>query len=239
MGTTDGFSALEIIRRTTTLRPVPLVSRISLHLAEEPIGLWEDVEATTGQTGLSPPFWAFAWAGGQALARYLLDHPSLVAGRRVIDIASGSGLVAIAAALAGAAEVTGYDIDPLAVAAMKVNADANGVSLQAVCADILDQTADADVVLVADAFYQRQLAERVTGFLLRSRSCGVEFLVGDLGRTYLPRDQLTPLASYDVCGLSALESHDVKRTKIWTAFPALFERICPLADRPLPIYAEG
>ena len=196
--------------------------------------MWEEVETTTGQTGLSPPFWAFAWAGGQALARYLLDHPSVVAGRRVIDIASGSGVVAIAAALAGAAVVTGYDIDPLAVAAMEINAEANGVRLDAVCADILDQAADADLVLVADAFYQRQLAERVTGFLVRSHAIGVEFLVGDLGRTYLPHDRLTPLATYDVSGLSALESHDVKRTTIWTALSALYGCICPLAANMPP-----
>jgi predicted nicotinamide N-methyase len=217
MGTTGEVAALEIIRHGTTLRPVPLVPRISLHLAEEPVGLWEDVEAATGRTEMAPPFWAFAWAGGQALARYLLDHPGVVRGRRVVDIASGSGLVGIAAALAGAAVVTGYDIDPLAIAAIKVNADANGVRIRAVCTDILDQAADADLVLVADAFYERQLAERVTGFLARSHANGVPFLLGDLGRAYLPLDSLRPVTAYNVSGLSALEDRDVKRTTIWTA----------------------
>ncbi|HEY1627703.1 MAG TPA: 50S ribosomal protein L11 methyltransferase [Streptosporangiaceae bacterium] len=200
----------------TTPRPVPLVPAISLYLADEPVELWLDVEAASGRD-MEPPFWAFAWAGGQALARYLLDHPSLVAGRRVIDIASGSGLVAIAAALAGAAEVTAYDIDPLAVTAITVNASANGVRVRAVCADILDETADADLVLVADAFYERRFAERVTQFLLRGRPA---FLVGDLGRTYLPRAVLAPLTSYDVTGLGSVEDSDTKRTTIWTA--ALF-----------------
>jgi predicted nicotinamide N-methyase len=211
------MSALEILRHGTTLRPVSLVPQISLYLADEPVGIWEDMEAVSGHAETDPPFWAFAWAGGQALARYLLDNPSVVAGRRVIDVASGSGLVAIAAALAGAEVVTGYDIDPVAIAAMEVNGEANGVRLHAVRADILDQAADADLVLVADAFYERRLAERVTGFLVRNHASGVEFLVGDLGRAYLPRDRLTPVTSYDVSGLSALEDRDMKRTTIWTA----------------------
>jgi predicted nicotinamide N-methyase len=211
------MSGFEIMRRGTTLRPVPLVPGISLHLAEEPVGLWENLEAATGRTDTDPPFWAFAWAGGQALARYLLDNPHRVRGRRVIDMASGSGLVAIAAAQAGAASVTAYDIDPLAITAIGVNAAANGVPVRAVCADILDEAADADLVLVADTFYERRLAERVTGFLARGHANGVAFLVGDLGRTYLPRDQLAALAAYDVPGLSALEDRDIKRTTIWTA----------------------
>jgi predicted nicotinamide N-methyase len=212
-------TAAEIVRRRTTLRTVPLIPRISLYLADEPVSLWEDMETTSGQVDIEPPFWAFAWAGGQALARYLLDHPSVVAGRRVIDIASGSGLVAIAAALAGAADVTAYDIDPLATAAITVNSCANDVSVRvrAVCADILDEVADADLVLVADAFYERKLGERVTRFLVRARSHDVAFLVGDLGRTYLPRDMLAPLAVYDVPGLGTLEDQDMKRTTVWTA----------------------
>jgi predicted nicotinamide N-methyase len=213
-------TALEIVRRGTTLRPVPLTPELSLYLTDEPVGLWEDVESATGQVGIDPPFWAVAWAGGQALARYLLDHPAVVRGRRVFDIASGSGLVAIAAAVAGAATVTGYDIDPLAIAAITVNADVNRVPVRAICGDILDQTADADLILVADAFYERKLAERVTAFLIRNHANGVEFLVGDLGRTYLPRDRLTPVAAYDVSGLSAVEDQDVKQTTIWTAISA-------------------
>src|SRR5579859_2680156 len=148
----------EIIGELTELRRVPLVPEICLHQAGEPVSVWQRMEQVTGRTGLDPPFWAFAWAGGQAMARYLLDHPETAAGRTTIDIASGSGLVAIAAARAGAAAVTAYDIDPLAVAAIAVNAAANDVSVAAVCADVLAPDAPpgpaADLVLVADAFYE-------------------------------------------------------------------------------------
>ena len=207
----------EIIRTGTRLRPVPLVPEIRLHQASDPIGLWQRTETAAGRTGLEPPFWAFAWAGGQALARYLLDHPEAVRGRRAIDVASGSGLVAIAAARAGAAAVTAYDIDPLAAAAIGMNADANGVTVTAVCADILDGESPpgTDLVLVADAFYQRDLAGQVLRFLERARARGTAVLAADFGRAYLPRDRLTPLASYDVPGLGVLEDSDVKRTTIW------------------------
>jgi predicted nicotinamide N-methyase len=210
---------LRIIRTSTELRPVTLVPEIRLHQASEPIGVWQRTEQAAGRTGQDPPFWAFAWAGGQALARYLLDHPETVKDRRVIDIASGSGLVAIAAARAGAAAVTAYDIDPLAAAAITVNAAANGEAILAVCADILDEDVPAspevDVVLVADAFYQRDLADRVMRFLERGQARGADVLAGDFGRAYLPRDRLKALAAYDVSGLAGLEDSDIKHTTIW------------------------
>jgi predicted nicotinamide N-methyase len=210
---------LQIIRTSTELRPVTLVPEIRLHQASEPIGVWQRTELAAGRTGLDPPFWAFAWAGGQALARYLLDHPETVKDRRVIDIASGSGLVAIAAARAGAAAVTAYDIDPLAAAAITVNAAANGEAILAVCADILDEDApvspEVDVVLVADAFYQQDLADRVMRFLERGQARGADVLAGDFGRAYLPRDRLEALAAYDVSGLAGLEDSDIKHTTIW------------------------
>ena len=213
-------SALQIILTSTQLRPVDLVPEIRLHQASELIGVWQRTELAAGRTNLDPPFWAFAWAGGQALARYLLDHPEAVKGRHVIDIASGSGLVAIAAARAGAAAVTAYDIDPLAVAAITVNAGANGVAVLAVCADVLDTDApvspDVDVMLAADAFYERDLACRVTRFLERGHARGADVLAGDFGRAYLPRGRLRALAAYDVPGLGALEDSDVKRTTIWS-----------------------
>jgi predicted nicotinamide N-methyase len=216
----SGPSAPQIIRAGTTLGPVALVPEIRLYQASEPIGVWQHTERATGRTGLDPPFWAFAWAGGQALARYLLDHPEVVAGRRVIDVASGSGLVAIAAIKAGAASVTAYDIDLLAAAAIAVNAEANGVPVPAVCADVLsDEDLPApgtDLVLVADAFYEQDLAGQVLEFLDRSRARGAAVLAGDFGRRYLPRARLVPLASYDVPGLAALEDRDVKRTTVWT-----------------------
>lgn len=196
-----------------------LVPQIRLHQASEPLALWQRAELAAGQSGLEPPFWAFAWPGGQALARYLLEQPATVAGLRVIDLASGSGLVAIAAAMAGAASVTAYDIDPIATAAITVNAAFNGVAVTAVCADILDAgqlpPPGADVVLAGDAFYQRELAARLLAFGERARGQGALVLAGDFGRKYLPRARLRPLASYDVTGLRLLEGIEVKRTTVW------------------------
>ena len=212
-------AALDIIQAGTELGCVPLVPEVRLHLASEPIGLWQQLELAAGRTGLDPPFWGFAWAGGQALARYVLDHPEAVAGHREIDVASGCGLVAIAAAMAGAAEVTAYDTDPLAAAAVTLNSAANGVTVHSACDDILDRdrfpAAGTGVVLVADAFYQRELAARMLAFAQRSQARGAAVLVGDFGRAYLPRDRLRPLATYDVPGLGELESTDVKRTTVW------------------------
>jgi predicted nicotinamide N-methyase len=208
-----------MIRAGTQLRAAPLVPDIRLHLAGDPIGLWRRTELTSGRTGLDPPFWAFAWAGGLALARYLLDHRETVRGRHAIDIASGSGLVAIAAAMAGVAAVTAYDIDPVATEAIRMNAAANGVTVQAVCADVLDQdslpASGAGLILVADAFYQRDLAGKVMKFAERGHARGAAVLVGDFGRADLPRDRLIQLASYDVPGQRMLEGSDIKRTTIW------------------------
>jgi predicted nicotinamide N-methyase len=219
-GGRPGPAAPEIIRSGTELGPVPLVPEIRLHQATDPVSMWEHTERAAGRTGLDPPFWAFAWAGGQALARYLLDHPEVVRGRPAIDLASGSGLVAIAAAMAGAAAVTAYDIDPLASAATGVNADANGVAVQTVCADVLVEDGipppGTGLVLVADAFYERDLASKVMRFLERCHSHRTAVLAGDFGRAYLPRGRLTPLAAYDVPGLRMLEGTDTKRTTIWT-----------------------
>ena len=203
------------------LSPVPLVPEIRLYQASEPMSVWQHTEQATGRTGLDPPFWAFAWAGGQALARYLLDHPETVTGRHVIDVASGSGLAAIAAIRAGAATITAYDIDPLAVAAIAVNADANGVAIPAVCTDVLSGLPPdgTDLVLVADAFYEKDLAAQVLRFLERSQARGAAVLAGDFGRAYLPRARLAPLASYDVPDVGALEDADVKRTTVWTLRP--------------------
>jgi predicted nicotinamide N-methyase len=214
----------EIIGTDTRLGPVPLVPEIRLYQAGDPISLWQRTEAAVGQTGLDPPFWAFAWAGGQALARYLLDHPETARGRRVIDMASGSGLVAIAAAKAGAAAVTAYDIDPLAAEAIRVNSAANGVTIQAVCADVLDRddipAPGADLVLVADAFYERDLAAQVMRFAELARARGAAVLAGDFGRAYLPRARLRPLASYDVPAQRVLEGTDTRRTTVWTLLDA-------------------
>jgi predicted nicotinamide N-methyase len=180
------------------------------------IALWERTEQDAGHTGLPPPYWAFAWAGGQALARYLLDHPEQAAGRTVLDLAAGSGLVAIAAAKAGAATVTPSETDPLALTAIELNSGANGVRLEAPVGDVLDGGAPAvDLVLAGDVFYERSMAGRVLRYLERARASGAVVLVGDPGRAYLPRDRFDAVASYDVPVSRMLEGADVKRTTVW------------------------
>ena len=204
----------------TSLTVVPFVPEVRLHLADEPIGLWERTESDRGGEQLPPPFWAFAWAGGQAIARYLLDHPALVAGRRVLDVAAGSGLIAIAAALAGAATVTAVEIDPLAVAAIGLNARANRVDVTARLEDVLSgDGGDAQVVFAGDVFYSREMTERILGFILRVRARGASVLVGDPGRVYLPREHLSRVAVYDVPVQQALEDTPVKRTTLWRPVP--------------------
>jgi len=199
----------------SALRPVPLVPEITLHLADDAFSVWEAAERGTGLTGQPPPFWALAWAGGQALARHVLDHPGLVAGRSVLDLGSGSGITAIAAALAGAA-VLASDVDPLARAAIGLNAAANRAEV-AVTGDVLDGAGqDADVILAADVWYERGLADRALGLLRRARDRQARVLVGDVGRAFLPRPMLRELAAYDVPVLAELEDADVKRVLIMT-----------------------
>lgn len=175
----------------------PFVPEVRLHLAEDAILWWARMEAAAGHS-LPPPYWASVWAGGQALARHLLDHPGLAAGRRVLDLASGSGLVAIAAALAGADRVVANDVDPYAVAAVTVNARANGVPVAATGGDLLDGMVSAELLLVGDVLYDAELADRVLPFLQRAAERGVEVLVGDPDRGHLPPDRLELVASYPV-----------------------------------------
>ncbi|MEO3774210.1 50S ribosomal protein L11 methyltransferase [Micromonospora sp. B9E7] len=180
------------------LVPTPFVPEVRLHLAEDAIVWWARMEATAGHA-LPAPYWASVWAGGQALARHVLDHPELAAGRRVLDLAAGSGLVAIAAALAGATQVIANDIDPYAVAAVTLNARANQVAVDAVGDDLLDSIdAEADLVVAGDVFYDRAMADRMLPFLERIAAAGAEVLVGDPGRGHLPADRLTVLADYPV-----------------------------------------
>jgi predicted nicotinamide N-methyase len=209
-------SQAAFVRAHTRLCPVPSVPEISLHLAEEPFGIWEQTEHERGDQCLPPPFWAFAWAGGQALARYLLDHPDLVAGRTVLDVASGSGLVAIAAAAAGATPVTATEVDRFAAAAIALNAQANGVGVTVCLADVLDgDGGDAELVLAGDVCYEAAMAQRILGFLGRAGAGGRRVLVGDPGRAYLPRARLEPVARYDVLVSRALEDADVKPATVW------------------------
>ena len=209
-------SVTAFIRANTRLMAPPLLPEIRLHLADEPIGLWERTEQESGCPELSAPFWAFPWAGGVALARYVLDHPDQVAGRSVIDVAAGSGLVAIAAAKAGAAAVTANEIDPLAVAAIALNAAANDVALSIAPGDLLDgDGGGADVVLAGDACYERLLARRISAFLARARSAGAWVLLGDPGRAYLPRGGFAAVATYAVPAWPGLEDAQIKPTTIW------------------------
>ena len=204
------------IRRHTRLMPVPLVPEISLYMADDATELWQHTEADLNAVGLPPPFWAFAWAGGQALARYLLDHPDLVQGARVLDFASGSGLVAIAAAMAGAGGSTANDIDAFALAAAVLNAEVNGVAVEICSADLLMRDDGWDVILAADIFYERDTAGAVTAWLQRAATRGITVLVGDPGRTYFDRSSFEPLARYDVPVMRSLEDTDVKSSSVWT-----------------------
>lgn len=212
-------TSAEFVRAYARLAAVAHVPEIQLHQADEPIGLWELTEGEF-RSEQPPPFWAFAWAGGQALARYVLDHPDVVAGRRVLDLASGSGLVAIAAAKAGAAHVHAVDVDPVALAAVELNAQANRVTVAGTLGDILDDDAsDAQVVLAGDVFYSQAMANRVLRFLLYAAKSGVRVLVGDPDRAFLPRTRFRMLATYDVPVPPALESVRVKRTTVWELVP--------------------
>lgn len=157
-----------------------------------PVPLWQKTEEELGEIGLPPPFWAFAWAGGQALARYVMDHPEGMRGKRVIDLASGSGLVGIAAMKAGAAHVLAADIDGFAAAAMKLNAEANNVRLKVTTENLLDEASPtSDVILVGDLFYEQGLAQRVFTWLSVAKAEGAHVLIGDPGRSYLPKDKLS------------------------------------------------
>ncbi len=204
-----------ILANTRLLSP-PLVPEIHLHLAEESLPIWRKTEEELGEMGLPPPYWAFAWAGGQALARYIFDHTAELAGKRVLDIGAGSGIAAIAAAKAGASQVAAADIDALAVAAMDLNAAANDVTIAATADDWLNRDApQGDVLLVGDLFYERELAERVMAFIRRKAADGARVLVGDPRRSYFPKDTFAPIAHYDVPVTRELEDAEIKRAAVW------------------------
>ncbi|TFG68420.1 MAG: methyltransferase [Thermomicrobiales bacterium] len=204
------------VLRHTRLRPVPGLEEIRLHLADDVLPLWRAVQIETDDPDASLPYWAFAWAGGLAIARHLQEHPGLVRGRRVFDLASGSGLCAIAAMHAGASTVAVADIDAFACAAIERNALANGHRIAVLHRDILDEDPpEVDVVLAGDCWYEAGLAERVLPWLRRARDRGVDVLVGDPGRRYLPTDELVRLASYDVHTTTELEDMDRKEGGVY------------------------
>jgi predicted nicotinamide N-methyase len=203
------------IRDNTRVLAPSHVPELKLHLADDAVSLWELTEEQLGELGLPPPFWAFAWAGGQALARYVLDHAEIVRGRRVLDVASGSGLVAIAAMKAGAASAVAVDIDAFAAHAAALNAALNGVSIAMSDADPVGAPTKAEIILVGDLFYDRDLAPRVLAWLIEQQAAGKTVLIGDPGRTYLPRDKLEQIAAYDIPVTRALEDAEVKRAAVW------------------------
>ena len=203
-----------ILANTALVAP-PHVPEIPLHLADEAHELWARTEEELEAIGLQPPFWAFAWAGGQGLARHLLDHPELVRGKRVLDFATGSGLVAIAAARAGAAGVLAADIDPFCAAAVKLNAVANGVAVAFTSEDLVGAAGDWDVLLAGDVFYDQAFSERLLPWLTMFADSGTTVLVGDPGRHYLPKTGLEALATYQVPVTRVLEDSEVKKTTVW------------------------
>jgi len=206
----------QFIQANTRLLAVPLVPEIRLHLAEESLPIWQKTEEELGRSNVPPPWWAFAWAGGQALARHVLDNPTLVAGRSVLDLGAGSGLAGIAAMKAGAGRVLAADTDPFALAAIALNAAANGVALEATAHDLLAaKPARFDVVLVGDLFYERPLAERVFAFLEEARRQGADVLVGDPRRSYFPKERFRQVAEYSVPVTRDLEDVEIKRAAVW------------------------
>jgi predicted nicotinamide N-methyase len=209
------------IAAQTTVAVAPLVPELRLHLATEITPMWQATEAHLRETGVDPPFWAFAWAGGQAVARYVLDHPDIVRDRIVLDFAAGGGLLGLAAARAGARGVTCVEVDPLAVAAIGMNAALNGLAdtVAARCEDVTAAPVDGapswQVILAGDVCYEQPMAERVLAFLRRQAAAGALVLLGDPGRAYVPCTGVDPLAVYDVPTTLELEDRDIRRTTVW------------------------
>lgn len=203
-----------ILDNTAPMAP-PHVPEITLRLADEAHDLWRRTEEELAEIGLPPPFWAFAWAGGQGLARYILDHPETVRGHRVLDFASGSGLVAIAAMKAGAVSAEAADIDPFCETAIRLNAMANAVAVGFTGQDQIGIDGGWDVVLAGDVFYEKPFAERLLPWFSALKARGTDILIGDPGRAYLPGTGLERLATYEVPVTRALEDAEVKRTTVW------------------------
>jgi predicted nicotinamide N-methyase len=217
-GPENEASQKSFIRSNTELLVPPLVPEIKLHLAVETVPIWLKTEEELGEINVPPPYWAFAWAGGQALARYLLDHPETCRGQHVIDLGCGSGLTAIAAVMTGARSVIAADIDTYALTACRLNADANGVTFDVTSADLLSAPPQsAGVILVGDLFYERPLAERVLAYIDAAKAKGAAVYIGDPQRTYFPRDRFTLLARYEVPVTRDLEDAEIKKTAVWQA----------------------
>ncbi len=203
------------IRANTALVSPPLVPEVKLHLASEVVPLWQLTEEGLAAQGIPPPYWAFAWAGGQALSRYVLDHPEIVSGTSVLDFGSGSGLVAIAAAKAGAERVMAADIDDFAQAAIKLNATTNAAIISTTTADLIGSDGNWRVILVGDMCYERPLAERLLAWLLDRAKHGARVLLGDPGRSYFPKDGVRKLETYRVQTMRDLEDREIRETSVY------------------------
>jgi predicted nicotinamide N-methyase len=203
------------IRANTALIQPPLTPEIRLHLATEIVPIWKSTEEQLAAQGVPPPFWAFAWAGGQALARYILDRPKLVRDKTVLDFAAGSGIVSIAAMKAGAASASGVEIDDYAVVAMALNAGANDVAIECIKQDLVGRDGGWDVVLAGDVCYEREMSARVFEWLSTLARRGAFVLIGDPGRNYLPKDDLEALQTYEVPTTRELEDREIRRTTVY------------------------
>jgi predicted nicotinamide N-methyase len=206
----------DFIRANAVLMPLPLVPEIRLYLATEVVPLWRKTEEELAEIGVPPPYWAFAWAGGQALARYVLDNPATVASKRVLDIGSGSGVVAIAAVKSGAASVLAADIDHFSCAAIALNAEANDADIAITGDDVIGVSGDWDVILVGDLFYERPLAERLLSWLAPFKAArNTDVLLGDPGRSYFPKEGIERLAMYTVQTTRELEDREIRETGVY------------------------
>jgi predicted nicotinamide N-methyase len=204
------------IRANTRLEALALVPEIALHLASELVPIWQASEVELERLNVPPPYWAFAWAGGQALSRYLLDNPELVRGKAVLDFGAGSGLQGLAAARAGAARVLALDIDPFACAAVRLNAAANELLVEVSSEDLIgDPCAAFEVILAGDVCYERPMAGRVELWLKTLAAAGKTVLLGDPGRTYLPREGLERVTGYAVKTTREIEDSDLRNAVVW------------------------
>ena len=208
-------SPAAFVRDNTALIAPPLVPEVRLHLASEVLPLWRKTEEELEEQGVPPPYWAFAWAGGQALARYVLDHPEAVRGKSVLDFGSGSGLVAIAAAKTGATQVLAADIDAFAAAAIQLNAEANGVDIATTQDDLIGRAGDWEIILLGDMCYERPLAERLLIWLVERVRAGATVLLGDPGRSYFPKSGVEKLATYRVETTRELEDREIRETSVY------------------------
>ena len=208
------------IRANTRLLPPPLLPEIVLHLAEESLPIWRKTEEELGEMNVPPPYWAFAWAGGQAVSRWLLDNPARIAGRSVLDLGAGAGLAAIAALKAGARSALCADIDHVSLEACHLNAAANAVTLETTAADLLAAPPQPyDIVIVGDLFYERTLADNVLAYIdaAHSRTPAPLILIGDPQRSYFPQRRFEKLAEYSVPVTRELEDSESKLTAVWRA----------------------